>query len=100
MEEVVITDVFCLWVYLAGIKRKSSVCFKIGSAFAGNGNSNGNWNNWGTNGNWWSASVPYQNFNANNTGNLNGPNQGNANHWFSVRCVKKYTFRYTQYFNF
>jgi hypothetical protein len=56
---------------------------------AGNYNtSNSTWNNWGSNGNWWSSGATNQNFNA-NTSSMNGPNT-NANNYFSVRCVKKY----------
>jgi hypothetical protein len=57
----------------------------------GNGNSNGNFNNVGNNGNWWSSTennnnAYNRNMNSNNT-NVNR-NNNDKNNLYSVRCVQ------------
>jgi len=56
-------------------------------------NNNGNYNNIGNNGNWWS-STEYDSNNANNwnlnynNANINNWNNNNKENGFSVRCVR------------
>ncbi len=61
---------------------------------AGNRNwSNGNMNNQGTNGNYWSSSPNTTNgYNLNfNASNINPSNNNNRANGYSVRCFKNYT---------
>ena len=69
-----------------------SNCPLIAALLAGNRNTNGTFNNRGTNGNWWSSSATgtttaiNRNLNTGNRGvNRNSNNKANG---FSVRCLK------------
>tara|TARA_B110000093_G_C12810015_1_gene342433 strand:+ start:131 stop:493 length:363 start_codon:yes stop_codon:yes gene_type:complete len=69
-----------------------SNCPLIAALLAGNRNTNGTFNNRGTNGNWWSSSetsatnAQNRNLNSSQAGvNRNSNNKANG---FSVRCLK------------
>ena len=75
-------------------KGNLSNCPLIAALLAGNRNTNGTFNNRGSNGNWWSSSetsttnAHRRNLNSSQAGvNRNSNNKANG---FSVRCLKDY----------